>query len=390
MPALPEMVLPAHGRRSLADLLPALAARLGVDPGPGRALEVDETGLPEGERWVVLLVDGLGWDLLRSVAHDVPYLHSLLPGGRAITAGVPSTTVTSLTSLGTGLAPGCHGMAGYSFRVPHTSEVLNALVWDSAVTPREMQPCPTVFEALRGGADGRGGTRPVTVSSVAPARFRGSGLTFAALRGPEFFGLDDERDEDRRVELIVQRAVAGDRTLVYGYERELDHTGHVHGSRSTRWLHHLIRIDALCARLRAALPQDVRLVVTGDHGMVDVAWADFLVVEDEPELMAGVHLMAGEGRLRQLYTGVAAPGEVAARWRDRLGDQAWVRTRDEAFDEGWFGPGDDRVRLRFGDVLVAMRGGGAVMTRSQDRELSLVGMHGSLTPAEMLVPLLVD
>lgn len=390
MPALPEMVLPAHGRRSLADLLPALARRLGVDLGPGRVPDPDETGLPEGQRWVVMLVDGLGWELLRSVAHDVPYLRSLLPTGRAITAGVPSTTVTSLTSLGTGLTPGCHGMAGYSFRVPHTAEVLNALVWDSAVTPREMQPCPTVFEALRAGDDGRGGTHPVTVSSVAPSRFRGSGLTFAALRGPEFFGLDDERDEDRRTELITERAVAGERTLVYGYERELDHTGHVHGSRSSQWLHHLIRIDAQCARLRAALPGDVRLVITGDHGMVDVAWVDQLVVEDEPDLLAGVHLLAGEGRLRQLYTGTAPAEEVAGRWRDRLGDQAWVRTRDEAFDEGWFGPGDDRVRLRFGDVLVAMRGRGAVMTRSQDRELSLVGMHGSLTPAEMLVPLLVD
>ncbi|MVA75722.1 hypothetical protein GC722_06745 [Auraticoccus sp. F435] len=378
--SLPEMVLPAYGRSSLADLLPAVAHRLGAELPDGRAAPA-ELGLPEGERWVVMLVDGLGWDLLRSVSREVPYLHGLLRRGRAITAGVPSTTVTSLSSLGTGLAPGQHGMAGYSFLVPRTMEVLNALVWDSAVPPRELQPCPTVFEGLRPG---------VSVSSVAPSRFRGSGLTFAALRGPDFFGLDDERDEDRRIELIAQRAVSGERTLVYGYERELDHTGHVHGSRSEQWLRHLIRIDAMCARLRAALPDDVRLVVTGDHGMVDVAWADQLVVEDEPGLLAGVQQLAGEGRLRQLHVGREPEAAVAARWRDRLGEQAWVRTRDEAVDEGWFGPCDDRVRARFGDVLVAMRGPGAVMTRSLDRELSLVGMHGSLTPAEMLVPLLVD
>ncbi len=378
MAALPEMVLPAYGRRSLADLLPAVAHRLGVtEPWAVPA----DLGLPEGQRWVVMLVDGLGWDLLRSVAHEVPYLASTLPGGAPVTAGVPSTTVTSLTSLGTGLPPGGHGMAGYSFRVPQTDEVLNALAWDSAVRPRDLQPTPTVFEALRAHA---------RVSSVAPARFRGSGLTFAALRGPDFFGLDDERDEDRRVELIVQQAVAGERTLVYGYERELDHTGHVHGSRSAQWLKHLIRIDAMCARLRAELPDDVRLVVTGDHGMVDVPWSEQVVVEDEPELLAGVHLLAGEGRLRQLHVDREPVAAVAGRWRARLGEQAWVRTRDEAVDEGWFGAVSDRVRLRFGDVLVALRGPGAVMTRAQDRELSLVGMHGSLTPAEMLVPLLVD
>ncbi|WP_232821938.1 alkaline phosphatase family protein [Desertihabitans aurantiacus] len=377
---LPEMVLPAYGSASLTDLLPTVAARLGRRLEPERPAPLP---LPEGERWVVMLVDGLGWDLLRSAAREAPYLGGLTRTGTTITAGVPSTTVTSLSSLGTGLPPGGHGMAGYMFRLPHTDEVLNALVWDSAAAPRDVQPRPTVFEALKDD---------VAVSSVAPARFRGSGLTFAALRGPSFVGLDDEGDEDRRIELIVQAATGARRTLVYGYERALDHTGHVEGSRSEAWLRHLIRIDAYCARLRQALPDDVRLVVTGDHGMVDVAWADQLVVEDEPELLVGVHRLAGEGRLRQLHLADAANqlAGVTARWRDRLGEGAWVRTRDEAFDEGWFGPADDRVRLRFGDVLVAMRGPGAVMTRSLDRELSLVGMHGSLTSAEMRVPLLVD
>jgi hypothetical protein len=146
----------------------------------------------------------------------------------------------------------------------------------------------------------------------------------------------------------------------------------------------------MCERLREALPDDVTLVVTGDHGMVDILPAHMILVEDEPGLMAGVSALAGEGRFRQLYVDDDRPKRVAQRWRDHLGDRAWVRTRDEAVDEGWFGPVADDVRERYGHVLVAMRDAWAVMTRQYPRELNLVGMHGSLTEAEMLVPLLLD
>jgi predicted AlkP superfamily pyrophosphatase or phosphodiesterase len=373
----PPLVLPAYGSGSLADLMPSVGAHLGVPGFP-----TDVLGLPSASRYVVVLVDGLGWNLVRRSVREAPYLAGLLAGGRAITAGVPSTTVTSLTSLGTGLPPGQHGMVGYTSRVPDTGEILNALTWESDLVARAFQPRPTFFE--RAAAAG------VAVSSVGLSRFQGSGLTEAALRGADFVPFEHERAEDERIGLVVTAAARGDRSLVYAYERQLDHVGHGHGCNSEDWLRQLIRVDGLCERLREALPDDVTVVVTGDHGMVDVPAAHMVLAEDEPDLMAGVTALAGEGRFRQLYVDDDRPEQVAARWRDRLGDRAWVRTRDEAVDEGWFGPVADDLRERYGHVLVAMRGTWAVMTRQYPRELSLVGMHGSLTEAEMLVPLFLD
>lgn len=370
-------VLPAYGSGSLADLMPSIGAHLGVPGCP-----VDVLGLPTASRSVVVLVDGLGWNLVRRSVREVPYLAGLLGDAAPITAGVPSTTVTSLTSLGTGLPPGQHGMVGYTSRVPDTGEILNALTWESDLVARAFQPRPTFFE--RAAAAG------VAVSSVGLGRFQGSGLTEAALRGADFVAFEHERAEEERIGLVVAAAARGERSLVYAYERQLDHVGHVHGADSEDWLRQLIRVDAMCARLRDALPDDVALVITGDHGMVDVPAAHMIVAEDEPELLAGVSALAGEGRFRQLYVDGGPAEPVAARWRDRLGDQAWVRTRDEAVDEGWFGPVADDLRERYGHVLVAMRGTWAVMTRQYPRELSLVGMHGSLTEAEMLVPLFLD
>ncbi|MET1004131.1 MAG: nucleotide pyrophosphatase/phosphodiesterase family protein, partial [Propionibacteriaceae bacterium] len=362
---------------TLSDLTPGIGAHLRV---PG--YDQDPLRLPNAQRYVVVLIDGLGFHLVRRAIRDAPYLASLLGDASPITSGIPSTTVTSLASLGTGLAPGQHGMVGYTSRVPETGELLNALTWDSTLVPREYQPKTTFFE--RAGAAG------VAVSSVAIERFKGSGLTEAALRGAEFIGFEHEQHEERRIDLIVAAAQRGERSLVYAYERELDHTGHALGCESAKWLSHLSRIDAMCERLRESLPDDVALLITGDHGMVDVPRSNQIIAEDHPDLMAGVSALAGEGRFRQLYVDRDQPASVACRWQDRLGDKAWVRTRDEAIDDGWFGPVDDDLRERYGHVLVAMRDRYAVMTRQFPRELELVGMHGSLTSAEMTVPLFRD
>ncbi|SEQ78974.1 alkaline phosphatase family protein [Microlunatus flavus] len=367
--------MPAYGRSTLADLLPSVGHHLGVD-----GYEADVLGLPAANRYVVLLVDGLGRQLLEAAADRAPWLAGHL-GTTHLTSGVPATTATSLTSLGTGLPPGRHGVVGITSRVPTTGEVLNALTWESDLVPEAYQPHPTVFE--RAAAAG------VRVTSVGLQRFARTGLTQAALRGPDFVPFPQEKDTQLRIDLLADAASRGQRTLVYAYERELDHTGHAKGCGSAAWGEQLARVDAMIARLRDALPSDVVLLVTGDHGMVDVPTDQRLVIEDEPELAAGVSVVTGEARFRHLYVDRDDPAAVARRWRSRLGAGAWVRTRDEAVDEGWFGPVSDEVLPRYGDVVAAPSGDWAFMTRTFPQEMELVGMHASLTAAEMVVPLVV-
>ena len=374
--SLPEMVVPAYQSTTLGELMPSIGAHLGV---PG--CTEDAYGLPQSARYVVVLIDGLGWNLLRRAILAAPFFASLLGGAQPITSAVPSTTVTSLGSLGTGQPPGQHGLVGYTSRVPGTGEILNGLTWESDLAPTVYQSKPTFFERARDAG--------VAVASVALARFQGTGLTEAALRGASFVPFSDESAEELRIALIAEAAMRGDRSVVYAYQRELDHYGHVHGCSSADWLQQLARIDAMCERLRVALPPQVTVIITGDHGMVDIPAEQRILAEDDPALMAGVTALAGEARFRQLYVDQEPARRVADRWRGRLGELAWVRTRDEAIDEGWFAAIDDQLRERWGHVLVALRGDWAVMTNAFPREYTLIGMHGSLTPAEMLVPLLV-
>ena len=371
----PAFCEPAYGDRSLGDVVPAVAAAL------RNPLGAPPTGLvlPDASSYVVFLIDGLGLELLQRYGHSAPYLSSLLAGGQTATAGVPSTTSTSLTSLGTGMTPGGHGLIGFTTRIPGSDHLLNALVWDADVDPLEWQPHPTAFARLQAAG--------VRVSVVNKREFDGSGLTLAAHRGAEYVGVDRVGE---RIAAVL--AASKDRpSLTYVYDGDLDWTGHRWGVASTQWLQQLSMIDHEAEQLREALPADRRLVVVADHGMVDVPADRRVDLAHRDDLRAGVALVGGEARFRHLYCRGGAVPDVVACWRESLGEEAEVLTRAEAIGRGWFGSVDPGVLPRIGDVVVACRGDFAVMsTEGFPYETRLVGMHGSLTPAEMLIPVLVD
>jgi len=370
---LPLPAAPAYGGASLPDLVPSIAAAMGL---PGSA---DLLGLGQLRRVCLLLVDGLGWSLLREHRDRAPFLASLLPAGRSVSAGFPATTATSLASVGTGRPPGEHGLLGYQVAIPGTGRVLNALRWDRAVDPYDWQPGATMFDRLAGAG--------VAVSQIGPGSFRNSGLTVAALRGATYRPAETPGD-------VVAQALAavadGERTLAYAYHADLDKTGHLRGAASAAWGYQLAHVDRLAEQLAAGLPPDATLVIIADHGMVDVAPADRIDVEADPELAAGVALLAGEPRVRYVHALPGAAGDVLAAWRCVLDGTAWVVSRDEAIAAGWFGPRvADGFRERIGDVVAACAGPVALVApRAEPRETRLIGVHGSLTPAEQLVPLL--
>lgn len=370
-----ELVEPAYHQHALSDVIPAVASAMGVE-SLTRQLGDSSLRLPDAASYVLFLVDGLGSELLSRYRHAAPFLSSLtsLRG----TAGVPSTTATSLTSLGTGLTPGQHGLVGYTARIPGTDTLLNHLLWDREVDPLEWQPHQTTFSML--AAEG------VAVTTVNKRAFQASGLTVASARGAAFVGAD--RVGEQIAGVLAAARVSP--SFTYLYDGDLDWTGHKYGVASTAWLQQLAMVDAAAEQLREALPSSTRLVVVADHGMVDSPTSSRIDVDERLELRDGVALVGGEARFRHLYCRRGAVDEVVATWREVLGDLATVLTREQAGARGWFGPVDAGVRLRIGDVVVACHGDTAVMsTQDFPYENTLVGLHGSLTSAEMLIPILV-
>jgi hypothetical protein len=364
--------LPRYGESALADLASSVLASLGV-PGEANPLR-----LHPARRVCLLVIDGLGWELLREHPAAAPFLSELAMTGLPLTAGFPATTVTSLGSLGTGRSPGQHGMLGYQVAVPGQDRLLNALRWDRRVDPREWQPGSTIFE--RAAAAGIGAFR------VAHGSFRNTGLSAAVMRGAEYW------PADTLGALVAQAAAALSGpapALAMVYHGELDATGHACGCSSDAWRFHLGHVDKLAEQLAGALPQGTVLHVTADHGMVDVPAQDRIDCDAVPQLRQGVALLGGEPRARHVYAEPGAAADVLAAWRETLDARAWVVCRDEAVASGWFGPVQDRMLARIGDVIAAPAGPWAIVaTKAEPRESELIGMHGSLTPADQLVPLL--
>jgi hypothetical protein len=383
-PAPGDPVVPAYGAGTLGAVLPGAASALGVETG------LPALAFPRADRVCVVLVDGLGDELLAEAAADghAPFLSGLMVARRSaglprrLRVGFPTTTATSMGSFGTGLPPGRHGLVGYRVRDPARGVLLHELQWDPYTDPVDWQPRPTILGTLAAAG--------VDALNIGAEEFAGSGLTAAAFRGSRFTGT--AQLSDRVDAALAMLATPGPR-LAYLYWGAVDTAGHEHGWRSKPWQTEVRALDRQLARLAAALPAGTLLVITADHGMVDVPHASRLDIATRPELRRGIALLGGEPRMVQLYCrddSTVAVARTAARFADAVDGRAWVVTRAEAIAAGWFGPVDDRVVRRIGDVLVAARGDFALIDSEtmRERALKLIGHHGSLTDAEQLVPLL--
>jgi Type I phosphodiesterase / nucleotide pyrophosphatase len=363
----------------LADVLPSVVASLGVADPAGR-WSAPAVALPPARSAVVVLADGLGARQLARRSGHAGFLRTLQPAAPEVRSAFPSTTTSSLATFGTGLPVGQHGLTGWQVRLPGTTDrLLNHLSWKGGPDPATYQPFPTVLAlAAEGG---------VRVATVSRPEFAGSGLTRAALEGGRFVPADGVEE---RIEQTVQAVRGEGPALVYLYWPEVDKVGHVHGPESWQWGQAVEELDAALRTLAARLPAGTSMTVTADHGMVEAPeWARHDLAH-RPELGQGVALLGGEPRAPYVYCRPGAVADVAATWTSVLGDDAWVRTREEVVADGWFGPVRPEVLGRIGDLVVTMRGRSTLLDSRvlRPQVLALRGHHGSLTDEETLVPLL--
>jgi hypothetical protein len=381
MPA-PAPLLDVYSQPTLSTLAPSILASLGVTG------EANRLNLPPSKRTVILLVDGMGANLLSRNAEHAPYLNSWV--GSPIRAGFPTTTATSIVSLGTGLPSGAHGITGYQSYVEEADSVFNWLGWHptgkkesyaDSIVPEVLQPEATTFDRAQAAG--------ITVTTVVPSKFDGSGLTRAGMRGAAFAGIQAYGDLVARTVAVAKSA---ERTFTYCYISEIDGLGHVYGPESEPWLQQLSLVDRVVEQLSAALGPDVTLIVTADHGMVEITDANKIDYDNSPVLSKDVLALAGEPRCRHIHTREGAAADVAARWRAELGDRMWIGTRAEGIVAGLFGPSvHSAFHRRIGDVIAIATDDIAVVRRTVESGLAgLPGQHGALTPDELLIPLLTS
>lgn len=332
--------------------------------------------LPPLRSVVVVVVDGLGHANLRASAGHARVLSGLPT--RRIETVTPSTTGAALTTLATGRLPGEHGLIGYRIRHPEQGLVTTLKEWSGIADRRSWQLATPVFDIAAAI-----GARPVAIGRPAHAS---GGLTEAILAGAEYHGGQTIAD---RFAIVSRLLRGGEPLFAYLYVDELDKIAHSDGWQSTKWTNRLEQFDAALDDLLRTLPSEVGVIVTADHGVVDVPRERRLLLDRGTLPLESVAAIGGEPRLRSLYLHDGVPAAaVAEDVSEALGKFAWVGTRDEAIAAGWFGPMADGVAERLGEVLIAARGTVAFMSDSEGAApLEMVGQHGSISDEERGVPL---
>ena len=339
---------------------------------------IDSLSLGSAEnREVLILIDGMGQDAIDKYGDQFPIFDELKQVNKLYT-NFPSTTATSLSTLGTGVLPGVHGMLGYTVRVPRSdNRLLNALKWDERVDPVMWQKVPTLFErAVLAG---------VSVTHVAAKRYEGSGFTQAALRGAKYVGANGV-DE---MATAVSAALKPQPSFVYTYLNTLDSAGHSDGVGSDKWLNALQQVSEFITKVKQLAPAGTRIWVTSDHGMVNST--EQVILGQDNKLLENVTLIGGEPRARHIYIKEGAASETIAQWQEFFGTKAKVLSKESAIKDGLFGPvvtEDSHDRL--GDLIAIANNDLILVDPARVREeSSMVGHHGGVTDIEVEIPLLL-
>ncbi len=353
--------------------MPALIT--GQDPP-----DADPDWLPpvvrRADQVVLLVLDGLGWDQLRSRVDLAPTLAGAEGIERAITSVAPTTTACALTSITTGRPPSDHGLLGY--RLALGDQILNVLRWTRGsgvardvrreVPAHRLQPYPPF--------PGASGTVPV----VSKHEFGGTGFTAAHLGDSPLHGYRVLSSLPVEVGRLLDQGAP----LVYAYYDGIDKVAHSSGL-GELYDAELVAVDRLVGDLVEHLPPGAVLLVTADHGQIDVGPRVELLGR---EVMASVAFLSGEGRFRWVHARPGAAGDLEQSLAERYGDTTWVMSRDRVVDEDLFGgPLRHELLDRLGDVALLPHAPIAFVDPADTGESRLQSRHGSLTAAELLVPL---
>lgn len=340
--------------------------------------EQNTLNLPRVKNACVIMVDGLGAHNIRERSGHAPLISSQLKKDGAISCGFPSTTVTSLSSFSTGLSAGQHGMVGYSIVDPDTSQAMNLLSGIKTVAEAQYwQPKRTVAELASEGG--------FSCIVIGPAEYENSGFSNATMRGAKYRSAKSIQD---RFSLAEKLLAEGSGQLIYLYVPELDQRAHAYGSLSSEWSNQLEDLESALRELIRTTRNECGILLTADHGIVDVPKDRHLYL-DEMEIR-GLTSVGGDPRVLFLYFDSVPIESVRIQIQQHVGKNAYVATREELLQAGWFGEAEDFAIRRMPQLFVIAVSRVALYHRdfAKPKSLEMVGQHGSVSSEELSVPLL--
>lgn len=396
-------ILPEYSGLGISNVVPTIARHFGLDTPikPLRSSALPPELLNGAERIVTLVIDALGYQQLTSAMQrgGAPNLSRYCSEGGArlstLTSTFPSTTVTALTTLGTGLPPGQHGVVTQVMYDANLGCMVDILRFTptvagrgldtSGISPESWIGLPTVYDRLAGK-----GVRSTVVNH---AEFDSTALSLINHRGARYVGFASLSDLCANLRQTIESAEGP--AYIHAYWAKLDDVSHRYGvsapqqDAEIRLLDYAIG-ELLLKGLRA--PRTL-LLLFADHGHIDTSAEHTVWLNEHPELLGMLQAPpAGVDRAGVLYVRPDCVESARKYIATNFGHCSRLLTAEESIDLGMYGPQpvSQTAQQRLGQLLLLPVDNWVFLYRTPGsmRKFSAIGKHGGLSPEEMLVPLI--
>lgn len=344
----------------------------------------------EPDHVVFLLLDGFGMNFVDTLPEDSYVRRNT---ALSICSTLPTSTGPNLMALATGRWPGTHGNLGWDVHIPRLGERIQPLPW--RVTRTGQAPHDVGFSPME-----------LLFAPMIPFGNLGS-FTFivkddlAATTTTQMYGqlrtLGYSTEEDPITQIaesvLGEISSAPGRSFTYVYWTDVDSCAHAYGETHPITRSAVRQAAALVEGLGNALNGKARLIVTADHGHLDSP--DDVWTTLTPSAPLSQHLTcvpAGEPRTIFFHTKPGSAEPFQDLFDAGLGDRFTLLRSESAIELGLFGPAElitDSARARMGDFFALSRGRWCLYASDSEDEVTLQSMHGGITTAESIVPLIV-
>jgi predicted AlkP superfamily pyrophosphatase or phosphodiesterase len=404
-----EVLYPCYQSYCLSQVPSAAADLVGI-PQPGHALVrlIRETIAPHQQplKVVVLLIDGFGWHQWLQYAEHYDFFTRVTARGTVapITTVFPSTTAAALTTIHSGLTPQEHGLPEWWIYFDELDTIAASLPFtplggggrdkllEAGVKPSILFRGKTIYQRLASAQ----------VPSYTMIRDIYAHSAYSSVVHKGSVTVPFINASDLLVNLRRKLAEVSGPAYFFVYWDAVDAIAHTYGPHTEHYHAELAGFSyllqrELIERLPPQVAADTLLLITADHGHINVAPHQTLYLNRYPRLMRSLDTSPSGrpilpwGSPRDVFLRVKEERlfETADWLTKRLAGKATVMTSPEALQRQLFGVGKlhRQFKRRIGNLLILPTHDQLIwFEHVKGRKFRLRGMHGGLRPEEMLIP----
>ena len=332
--------------------------------------EVDQRLLKGYNHIALVVLDGLGLNLLNLHQAETSFLRSKFE--TTLSSVFPPTTAAATTALLTGLTPYESGYLGWFQYFKEADIHYTIFMNEDYYDPKKAIPKDFYKRYLK---------RDTIFDRIAKTRKAKTKQFFPKKVDKQGYDTFDEG-----LKRMIEFQKNNQKTLSYLYSIEPDASQHQHGITSKEVSEALKSLDTSLKAAAEKLPKDTLLLITADHGLIDIEPIHLFDYHDITSTFE--HLPAGEPRATQFFIKDGMQEYFIGFFNEHFSEYFNLYTKEEFLSKKLLGEGEKSPLIDecLGDFIAIAKD--RFIFKLSD-EKSHLAHHAGMTKGELDVPLFI-